>query len=138
MDLSLTSDLKNAPPRPIADRICKCGCGHSFTPNRRDQIYYNSQHANYGYNHGGRKVKTKNRVKEEKILLKNDNILERHYKMNTEKEVVCYYDVLKADGFNFAYNIGQAEKDSEVMWYSYSYYYTIVKTEPKQVKIYKR
>lgn len=126
-------------PRPIAERECACGCGITFHPKRRDQIYLNTQHANYGYNHGKRKEKNKSRTKEEAILAKNDEVLNKHYKSErSSKEVVRYYDVLKADGFMFAYNIGRTEKNGDVMWYSYRYYYSIANTEPKQVKIYKR
>ena len=49
---------KKAPlPRPISRRDCKCGCGNEFQPLRKDQIYLNKQHADFGYNHGKRKRK---------------------------------------------------------------------------------
>jgi hypothetical protein len=136
---SVENELLAPVPRPIAERECACGCGVMFQPRRRDQIYLNSQHANYGYNHGKRKEKNKSRSKEEAILAKNDEVLNKHYKSErNSKEVVRYYDVLKADGFKFAYNIGRTEKNGDIMWYSYRYYYSIANTEPKQVKIYKR
>ena len=46
----------------------------------------------------------------EKILSKNDAILERYYQLKLEGEFMkCYFMVLKADGFNFGYNIGKKE-----------------------------
>ena len=126
-------------PRPIAPRLCACACGHTFQPRRKDQRYLNSQHANYGYNHGQRKKKNKSRAREEAILAKNDTILHRHYiSEKDQKIVVRYYDVLKADGFKFAYTIGSTREGDLAMWYSYRYYYSINSMEPKQVKIYKR
>jgi hypothetical protein len=95
---SVENELLAPVPRPIAERECACGCGVMFQPRRRDQIYLNSQHANYGYNHGKRKEKNKSRSKEEAILAKNDEVLNKHYKSErNSKDVVRYYDVLKAD-----------------------------------------
>ena len=126
-------------PHPLAPRICACGCGHTFQPRRKDKFYLNSQHGNYGYNHGKRKKKNKSRTREEAILAKNDNVLHRHFISEKDKKVVVrYYDVLMADGFKFAYTIGSTREGDEVMWYSYRYYYSIDSKEPKQVKIYKR
>jgi hypothetical protein len=117
----------NSPlPRPLKPIECACGCGHSFPPRRKDQMYLNKQHADFGYNHGKRKTKNRNRIRTEKILLKNDNILARHYKAKwTETEVKCYLDILKADGFDPAYNIGTEEADGVKLYYSYNYCYQI-------------
>lgn len=126
-------------PRPIAPRECACGCKNMFYPKRKDQIYLNRQHANFGYNHGKRKKRSRNRSKEERILAKNDEILHRHYTCEKDMEIVeRYYDVLKADGFKFGYNIGRTEKNDVVYNYTYRYYYSVSNEEPKQVKIYKR
>lgn len=126
-------------PRPIAPRLCACDCGHTFQPRRKDQIYLNTQHANYAYNHGQRKEKNKSRKREEAFLAKNDAILHKHYRSEKDQKIVVrYYDVLIADGFKFQYNIGSTEENGLVLWYSYRYYYSVVNTEPKQVKIYKR
>lgn len=136
---SLMTEPQSLTPRPISDRVCICGCGHSFTPSRSDKVYYNNQHANYGYNHGKRKAKKKSRTKEEAILAKNDEVLHKHYTSEKDSKIVVrYYDVLKADGYMFAYNIGRTESKDEISWYSYRYYYSIDNIEPKQVKIYKR
>ena len=128
------------PPRPIPELECKCGCGHSFQPKRKDQIYLNKQHADFAYNHGKRKSKNRNRIQEEKILLKNDNVFDKHYKAERNaKHVDRYYDVLLADGFKFGYHVGRSEKEDEVYYYTYNYYYQIViKNKIKMVKIYKR
>jgi hypothetical protein len=126
-------------PRPIAPRKCACDCGIMFQPGRKDQLYLNRQHANYGYNHGKRKTLTRSRKKEEAVLAKNDRILHKHFTSEKElKMVLRYFDVLKADGFKYEYHVGQSEKDGIIFWFTYRYYYVITKTEPKQVKIYKR
>ena len=139
VDETISKESLAPVPRPLADRICECGCKNPFQPTRKDQIYLNTQHANYGYNHGKRKEKNKSRSREEAFLAKNDEVLHKHYTCERRStEVVRYYDVLKADGFKFAYNIGRTEKNGDVLWYSYRYYYTIDNIEPKQVKIYKR
>jgi len=66
-----------APPRPISKRECKCGCGHEFQPGRRNQIYLNKQHADFGYNHGIRKGKKEKELEVESILRHNDRVLEK-------------------------------------------------------------
>lgn len=125
-------------PRPIASRECACGCKNMFYPKRKDQIYLNRQHANFGYNHGKRKKRSRNRGKEERILAKNDEILHRHYTCEKDMEIVeRYFDVLKAEGYMFGYNIGRRENDV-VYNFTYRYYYSISNEEPKKVKIYKR
>ena len=92
IDKRLTGGPITPAPRPIAERICICGCGHSFIPSRRDKVYLNNQHANYGYNHGKRKSKNRNRIRDEKILLKNDNILEKHFKSGKgQDEIERFY-----------------------------------------------
>lgn len=123
-------------PRPIAERICACGCKHPFLPKRKDQVYFNSDHANYGYNHGKRKTKNENRNKEEKILGRNDNTMDRHFTINEVDGVaICYFEVLKADGYMFGYNIGEMEKDGLKYFFTYRYTYTLIKSHGKQTKI---
>ena len=127
-------------PRPISARECECGCGHSFYPRRRDNIYLNKQHADFAYNHGKRKSKNRNRIKEEKILLKNDNVFDKHYKSERDtKQVDRYFDVIKADGFRFSYHVGKFEKDHIDYYYTYNYYYCIFFLDNiKMIKIFKR
>ncbi|MBG7613136.1 hypothetical protein IU405_12835 [Polaribacter sp. BAL334] len=132
---------ENAPlPSPIAPKVCDCGCGNVFQPQRRDQIYLNKQHADFGYNHKTRKVKHQNRKEVEKILRTNDIILEKYYQtQKLENCATCYLDALKADGFNFAYIIGKKEKGGNENFYLYNYYYyTYVTNNIKMIKIYKR
>jgi hypothetical protein len=132
---------KNAPPpRPIPPIECKCGCGHTFQPRRKDQVYLNKQHADFGYNHNQRKFKHWKRKKVEKILRKNDRILEKHFKAERhEKCVTRYFDVVKADAFNSAYFTGKKEIDDKNYYYSYNYYYYIyVSNNIELIQIYKR
>ena len=127
-------------PKPIPTRLCACKCGHRFQPRRSNQKYINKQHADFGYNHHIRKPKEDNQIKIEKILSKNDAILKRYYQLKLEGEFMkCYFMVLKADGFNFGYNIGKKEQDSVDFYFSYNYFYTISLEGPhKIVKIFKR
>ena len=141
VDETISNESLPPVPRPLADRICECGCGHSFPPSRRDQVYYNSQHANYGYNHGKRKAKSKNRTKEEKILLKNDNTLDRHYGMNkVDKVADCFFDVIKADKYNFGYHIGKKQEGDLEYFFTYRYYFHLYRDQKgiEKIKIYKR
>lgn len=128
------------PPRPVPIRICECGCGHSFYPKRIDKIYLNKQHADFAYNHGKRKTKNRNKVNDEKILRKNDSILDKHFKTAKDvKHVDRYYDILQADGFKFGYHIGKSEKENVDYYYTYNYYYCIFfKDKIKLIKIFKR
>jgi hypothetical protein len=128
------------PPRPVPFRICECGCGHSYYPKRRDQIYLNKQHADFAYNHGKRKTRNRNKVRDEKILRKNDNILDKHFKTEKNvKHVDRYYDILQADGYKFGYHIGKSEKENVDYYYTYNYYYCIFFLDSiKLIKIIKR
>lgn len=126
-------------PHPLAIRECACGCGNSFQPRRRDQIFINKQHADYAYNNGKRKESSRIKKKEEAILAKNDMILHKHFLCEkSSKEVIRYFDVLKADGFKFEYNIGSDEYEGVLYYFTYRYCYTIIKLDPKQVKILRR
>lgn len=128
------------PPSPISPKECGCGCGNIFQPQRRDQIYLNKQHADFGYNHKTRKVKHQNRKKMERILRTNDSILEKYYQTHKlENCATCYLDALKADGFDFAYIIGKKEKGGNENFFLYNYYYySYVHNNIKMIKIYKR
>lgn len=127
------------PPSPIPERECKCGCGNKFIPTRRDQIYINRQHANYGYNHGKRKQKAKSEVNIQKYLRTNDRVLEKHFMVSQQKEAVCFLMILNADGFNQQYFIGYGVIDDLGFYYSYNYVFHIYQSEGhKLVKIRKR
>ena len=75
-----------------------------------------------------------------KILLKNDNVLERHF--NSEKrqdEIERFYDVLKADGFKSGYHIGRINHNEKEYHITYRYMYRIyARNEVLKIKIKKR
>lgn len=126
-------------PRPIPPVECKCGCGHTFQPRRRDQVYLNKQHADFGYNHNTRKTKYRNRRKAEKILWSNDKALGKNFKNREGNCATCILDALKADGLDLAYVIGTDERDGKKYYYLYNYYYHIyVSNNIKMIKIYQR
>jgi hypothetical protein len=126
-------------PRPIPDVYCKCGCGNLFSPNRIDQVYLNKQHYDYAYNNGPRKIMNANIKKHEKILAKNDRIINKHFLTKRfDKFKIVYFEVLEADGFDFAFNIGIEVRD-DISWaFSYKYVYSIINSLPKKVKIARR
>ncbi|TNF48869.1 MAG: hypothetical protein EP305_04305 [Bacteroidetes bacterium] len=128
----------NPMPSPINPIECACGCGHLFQPQRKDQVYLNKQHADFAYNHGKRKERIKTTLEQEKILRKNDSILERYFKKSKRKKVICFYDILLADGFRFEFFIGQTVTDDILYHFTYNYCYETTSTKPVQVKIYKR
>lgn len=134
-------DIYEPVPRPIAPIVCACGCGHEFQPRRRDQKYLNKQHADYGYNHSKRKAKNKNKIKTNKILLKNDQILEKYFKaFKKEETAICHLQNLESDGFNKSYQVGIDERPMNGnkinVYFSYNYIYIINKDQ--LIKIEKR
>jgi len=133
--------IENMPlPRPILERECECGCGHTFQPERKDKIYLNKQHADYAYNHGKRKKNNRIRNTVVKILSNNDRILGKHFIADAKVEQKgCYFDVIKADGFNFSYHIGVKEVKNIKYYYTYNYCFNIYSNDNiKMVKIFKR
>ena len=86
-------------PSPLANRICKCGCGIEFPPKRSDQDYLNPKHANFGYNHGPRKEKYAEERDITKVIRKNDRILEKYFKLYDKLRVKMNLVLVKADGF---------------------------------------
>jgi hypothetical protein len=118
----------NPHPYPLAKRVCKCGCGHSFQPKRHDQVYLNSQHANYGYNHGVRKEKLKSTKLLNKILAKNDQILGKHLRNRRANEATCSKFSLQTDGFEFMVYTGRANT-GEFLIYNFCYQYETVGKE---------
>lgn len=127
------------PPSPIEERECACGCGHKFVPKRRDQIYLNRQHANFGYNHGKRKKNAKAEVEIQKKLRINDKVLEKHFRLYDRKEAVCFLTILKADGFSEGYYYGRITLDNQVFCFSYNYLFSIYQESGhKLIKIRKK
>ena len=96
------------PLSPLAERICKCGCDIEFQPNRKDQVFLNKQHADFGYNHNIRRKKDANKREQSKILAKNDRILEKHFKAKhgLVENAETYLEILRADGYNFSMHVG--------------------------------
>ena len=87
-------------PSPLANRICKCGCGIDFPPKRSDQDYLNPKHANFGYNHGPRKEKYAEEREITKVIRKNDRILEKYFKKFDKQIVKLNFTLIKAEGFD--------------------------------------
>lgn len=128
------------PPRPIEMRTCKCGCGNEFQPYRKDQIYLNRQHGNLGYNHLIRKTKDAEKIKQVKVLAKNDRILEKHFQANIRKDntAIVYFDILRADGYNFSAHVGVTQDEGKEYFFTFHYIIRILPNEPRRVKIFKR
>lgn len=130
-------------PSPIRQRVCKCGCGHDFQPNRKDHLYINKQHYDFDYNTTKRKIKNKHIIEVEKTLRLNNRILEKHYQSNIgnkKKEPVrCYYEILKADGFTSKNYLGVSEEGTEKFYLLYDYYYLLFRNKSNQliIEIYK-
>lgn len=124
---------------PLQKKKCPCGCGESFIPKRRDQVYKNSRHANYAYNHGKRKQKTFGQKTAESQLRKNDKILEKYYKLY-EKEVVIVFSLnLISDGFDHSFYIGNEIKEDFMYSKSYNYlFYEYEKDRRKLTRIIKQ
>lgn len=113
-------------PLPLKKRICSCGCGHEFQPGRRNQKYYNSIHANFGYNHNQRKKRDKNKNELFKVISKNDRILEKHYesRIRGEKALVAF-TVIRSEGFDNTVFTGREKIDEELYFTFYNYAYRI-------------
>ena len=108
---------------PYKEKECPCGCEEMFIPRRRDQIYFNSKHANNAYNNGKRKQSSKNQVTAEKQLRKNDKLLRKYHQLFKETEAVVASVTLKAEGFKHSFFIGN-ELQNEIIYYkSYNYHF---------------
>jgi hypothetical protein len=91
---------KSEDPSPLQMKVCACGCEIEFLPKRSDQIYLNTQHANYAYNNG----KRKERYASEKLISKeirlNDRIAEKFFKCSKSLRPRINLVLLKMEGFN--------------------------------------
>lgn len=127
------------PPRPIPPVVCDCGCGYTFQPRRKDQIYLNKQHADYGYNHNKRMLKNWRRKKAENTLRHNDNILKKYFKAYRQEDcATCYLKDLKEDGFDSRSFVGVDEARGSKHYYIYNYFFHVyVKDKLNIIKIYK-
>ncbi len=128
------------PPSPLAERICKCGCDIEFQPNRKDQVYLNKQHADFGYNHNIRSKRDANKRDQSKVLAKNDRILEKHF--NTKRVLYdyaeIYLEILLADGYNSSMHVSEDKVKGIKSFFSFNYYIQIEHGPLVKVKIYKR
>lgn len=106
---------------PHKERMCPCGCESTFIPRRRDQTYFNSNHANHAYNQGKRKQISKNQIKAEKQLRVNDKLLEKFFKYFKKNEAIVLSLNLKADGFDHSYFIGHVLMEDKLYYKSYNY-----------------
>ena len=75
---------KSEDPSPLQMKVCACGCEIKFQPRRSDQLHLNSKHYNYAYNHGKRKIKYAQENSANKVIRKNDRILEKYFKVFKE------------------------------------------------------
>ena len=126
-------------PRPISPVVCKCGCGHSFQPRRKDQVYLNKQHADFSYNHNTRMLKNWRRKKVEKTLSHNDNILKKYFKAYRQGDfATCFLKDLKEDGFDSRSFVGLDEPGGKTYHYLYNYFFHVfIKDNLKIIKIFK-
>lgn len=126
------------PPNPIPPKECACGCGYTFQPRRRDHIYLNNTHANFGYNHGERKEKNK-KAKELNIkLARNERILKKYHDAFHGNPVVAPLLNLKADGFRDNLFLSIGIENSETCYYLYHFAFVPYQNENQTlVKIFK-
>jgi hypothetical protein len=127
-------------PSPLKRCICQCGCSVEFQSTRKNQIYLNKQHADYGYNHQKRKPRDAEKIKHVKILTKNDRIIAKHFLANIRRDetATVYFDVLRADGYDFSIHVGMVEEEGREYFFTFQYFIRIYPSEPKQVKIFRR
>lgn len=116
-------------PSPLAPRICACGCGHEFQPTRKDKVYLNNDHAQFGYNHGKRKERDGNSSKVNKLIRKNDNILRIFFEQGHLRKRLPRLSSLKDLGFNCGINVANQVIDGKIFLIMYNYRYTLIKRE---------
>ena len=138
-ELKIWEPHNSAPePSPLPLRECQCGCGYSFYPSRRDKVYINNRHANYGYNHGTRKLKNKKKNELIKKLDNNDRLLEKYYNAYSGNIIIVFLINLKADGFLDNLYVSSSKEDDTTFYYLYNYGFTLYKKDNQTlVKIFK-
>jgi hypothetical protein len=114
-------------PSPLAKRICVCGCGHEFQPNRLDHIHLNSNHYDFAYNHGPRKEKYASENFVMKAIRKNDRILEKYFRLFNQETVTLNLVILQAEGFESRYYIGQVSQGHNKFFCLYNYAFMLTK-----------
>jgi hypothetical protein len=118
-------------PSPLKERICACGCENGFQPKRRDQVYYNSIHANHGYNHGKRKKRDPNSSRINKLIRKNDNILRLFFEHKNPKNNLPELSSLYDAGLQSGLHIGKKRINEELFNCMYNFRYCTIKEEGK-------
>lgn len=139
--INKSQNLEYPTKSPLAKRVCECGCENEFQPRRKDQIYLNSQHANFAYNHGARKKKNKDISKQEIILRRNDQILHNFWInfQSDDNPLVLRLKQLLNKNFNQSYFVGMNPDGTNPIYYSYRYMYTVItQKEVEYIKIEKR
>jgi hypothetical protein len=101
---------KTRNPLPLAPRICVCGCENEFQPSRSNQIYFDTIHANHGYNKGPRKKKYAKEQEVTKVIRKNDRTLEKYFRISRNEAIQLNLLIVQADGFDLGYFTKVAEK----------------------------
>jgi hypothetical protein len=128
------------PPSPLAERICRCGCDIEFQPNRKDQVYLNKQHADFGYNHNIRSKRDANKRVQSKVLANNDRILQKHFRAKKVLNVYAetYLEILLADGYNTSMYVSEDYVKGIRSFFSFNYYIQIEHGPLVKIKIFKR
>lgn len=130
--------LQSIDPSPIPERICACGCGLRFQPRSVRKIYFNKQHADYGYNRKGRKIKGGSTIEIEKQLRLNDRILYKYFSNGNGEFFEGFLVSLLAEGFSTEYYTGSSKPSNELFCRSYNFMYTITINNGHQlIRIYK-
>ena len=117
--------MKTKPPSPIPRRECECGCGNSFQPNRKDHIYLNTQHANFGYNHGKRKELNPNNSTIQKITRRNDSLLRKYHDLKPSENYEFPLGIITAEGFDTRFFTGTSQIEGETFHAMYNYCYKL-------------
>lgn len=107
---------------------CQCGCGLTFTPNRRDKKFLNRKHYMDHYNNTTRKNRDRSKKEVFKKLSNNERILKEHYELYCRQNTAsCNIDHLIKQGFDDAYSTGfETSEDGKVEFlYSFDFKYSI-------------
>lgn len=122
---------KQENPSPLAKRICECGCGIEFQPNRVDQFHLNSRHYDFAYNNGPRKERYAEEKDVTKEIRRSDRILDKYFKTSDAEEVKIYFAIVLADGFDEGLHTRTVDirEDERAMKYIvlFDYCYRIIK-----------
>lgn len=116
-------NLNQNEPSPIKKKVCECGCEIEFQPRRTNQIYLNKKHADYSNNHGKRKLMNKKAKEIEAQLRKNDQILDKFFKLQQETPMQFPLKALETEGFKSNLTI----RHDPNFFHTYNYAYKLIK-----------